>query len=72
MARANRCPICKRPLPEGVEAARYRPFCSKRCADIDLGKWLTGSYVIPARDEESEDEDEGGTPNPDADPPIRH
>ena len=71
MARASRCPICKRPLPEGEEAARFRPFCSKRCADVDLGKWLTGSYAIPAT-EESEDEDEGGTPNPDADPPIRH
>ncbi|OCX66688.1 DNA gyrase inhibitor [Thioclava sp. SK-1] len=36
------CPICnKDPNPE------YRPFCSRRCADIDLAKWLNGSYVIP-------------------------
>lgn len=70
MAR-RQCPICKRVVPEGEAGARYRPFCSKRCADVDLGKWLTGSYAIPARDEESEDEEEGGTPNP-PDPPLRH
>jgi endogenous inhibitor of DNA gyrase (YacG/DUF329 family) len=33
---------------------RFRPFCSKRCADVDLNRWLTGSYAIPA-----EEEDEG-------------
>lgn len=37
------CPICGEPADE-----RYRPFCSKRCADIDLGRWLTGQYRIPA------------------------
>lgn len=37
------CPICKK-QPD----AKYRPFCSKRCTDVDLGKWLTGSYIIPA------------------------
>ncbi|MCO8146630.1 DNA gyrase inhibitor YacG [Rhodovulum tesquicola] len=37
------CPICKKPT-----APSYRPFCSRRCADIDLGKWLTGSYAVPA------------------------
>jgi len=35
--------------------AKYRPFCSKRCADLDLGKWLTGSYAIPAADTDEED-----------------
>lgn len=70
MARIRRCPICKNPLPEDEGAVRYRPFCSKRCAEIDLGKWLTGSYAIPAT--EGESEDEGGTPNPAADPPLRH
>lgn len=38
-----RCPICQRP----TEAA-YLPFCSRRCADVDLGKWLTGAYALPA------------------------
>ena len=39
---AMTCPICRKPT-----AARYRPFCSRRCADVDLGRWLTGSYAIP-------------------------
>jgi endogenous inhibitor of DNA gyrase (YacG/DUF329 family) len=40
------CPICGRPQVE-----RYRPFCSKRCADIDLSRWLRGVYAIPVEDE---------------------
>lgn len=39
------CPVCKKPaVPE------YRPFCSKRCADIDLGKWLGEGYRIPTNE----------------------
>ena len=41
------CPICGKPSVE-----EFRPFCSKRCADVDLNRWLSGSYVIPARDDE--------------------
>lgn len=37
----KKCPICKKDTVE-----KYRPFCSKRCSDIDLGKWLTDSYII--------------------------
>lgn len=37
------CPICAR-----ATDPKYKPFCSRRCADIDLGKWLNGSYAIPA------------------------
>ena len=36
------CPICGKD-----SQPRYRPFCSKRCADVDLAKWLRGDYVIP-------------------------
>jgi endogenous inhibitor of DNA gyrase (YacG/DUF329 family) len=36
------CAICRKPVVE-----RFRPFCSKRCADVDLQRWLTNSYVIP-------------------------
>ena len=37
------CPICeKSPAAEG-----YRPFCSRRCADVDLQRWFTGRYAIP-------------------------
>lgn len=38
------CPICGK---DGVPA--YRPFCSRRCADVDLGRWLKGAYVIPGQ-----------------------
>jgi uncharacterized protein len=37
-----RCPICGKPAD-----ARHRPFCSKRCALLDLGRWLKGDYRIP-------------------------
>ncbi len=37
-----KCPIC-----EKETAQAYRPFCSRRCADVDLGKWLTGVYAVP-------------------------
>ena len=50
------CPICgKASLPD------YRPFCSRRCADVDLGRWLTESYRIPA--------DEAEDPSSDPDSP---
>lgn len=41
------CPICAR-----KSDAKYRPFCSKRCADIDLGRWMSGNYAIPSDDPE--------------------
>lgn len=41
------CPICQKPTNPDV-----RPFCSKRCADIDLGKWLGGDYAVPSHDPE--------------------
>lgn len=39
------CPICKK-----SEEAKFRPFCSKRCADVDLSRWLKGAYAIPAEE----------------------
>lgn len=54
-----RCPICQKPTDKAS-----RPFCSQRCADIDLGKWLTGSYAIPATRIEDTDEVEPGRPAP--------
>jgi len=54
------CPICRaRP-----QSDKYRPFCSKRCADIDLHRWLGGVYAIPGKPEEEEDGMPGG-PLPD-------
>lgn len=46
------CPICKK--KEVVETSR--PFCSKRCADVDLGRWLKGGYAIPTDDPVPENE----------------
>ena len=41
------CPICdKQPDPT------YRPFCSKRCADVDLGKWFNENYRVPTEESE--------------------
>ena len=42
-AQKTACPLCKRPAE-----APHIPFCSRRCAQLDLGKWLTGDYAIPA------------------------
>ena len=39
-----KCPICHKLAPE----TKYKPFCSKRCADIDLGNWLNETYTVPA------------------------
>lgn len=53
---AGTCPICQ----DGT-AVDYRPFCSKRCADVDLSRWLSGTYAIPVT--ENDDEDGDGTPD---------
>ena len=45
------CPICAK-----TTDPKYRPFCSSRCADVDLGKWLTGSYAIPSEDPDDAEE----------------
>lgn len=46
------CPICRKP-----GEARFRPFCSARCADIDLGRWFTESYAVPAAPPEIDEDD---------------
>jgi uncharacterized protein len=43
------CPVCRKP-----QVPDYRPFCSRRCADVDLARWLRGDYAIPGRDGEAE------------------
>ncbi|MGB7318490.1 MAG: DNA gyrase inhibitor YacG [Planktotalea sp.] len=45
------CPICDRKTD-----ATYRPFCSKRCADVDLAKWLNGGYALASTDPDDADE----------------
>lgn len=39
---AETCPVCAKPAKP-----KFRPFCSARCADIDLGRWFTGQYRVP-------------------------
>ena len=41
----SRCPVCN-----AARVEKYRPFCSRRCADVDLGRWFTGSYAIPTQE----------------------
>jgi len=48
---AKPCPICGK---ASVEASR--PFCSERCRTVDLNRWLSGSYAIPVRDGDDEDD----------------
>jgi endogenous inhibitor of DNA gyrase (YacG/DUF329 family) len=50
------CPICSKPID-----ATYQPFCSKRCADVDLNRWLKGTYAIPGA---PADEEEDGAASP--------
>jgi len=58
-ATTAKCPICGRSTETD-----YRPFCSRRCADVDLSRWLSGAYAIPARPDDDED---GESTEPSAD-----
>jgi uncharacterized protein len=44
------CPICAKP-----RVAQFAPFCSRRCADVDLHRWLAGVYAVPVVEDEDED-----------------
>jgi endogenous inhibitor of DNA gyrase (YacG/DUF329 family) len=46
------CPICRKAEPR----APYTPFCSKRCADVDLQRWFSGAYAVPAVDQDDPEE----------------
>jgi endogenous inhibitor of DNA gyrase (YacG/DUF329 family) len=47
---ARKCPICGKPATEAS-----KPFCSERCRDVDLNRWLSDSYRIPAARDDDED-----------------
>ena len=51
--KSGRCPICK-----GAPNHDFRPFCSKRCADIDLSRWFGGNYAVPVVELDEKDLDE--------------
>ena len=54
------CPIC-----QAETTQKYRPFCSRRCADLDLARWMNGAYAVPSEREED-------TPPDVPDPPLPH
>ena len=54
------CPLCGK-----MSVHQFRPFCSKRCADVDLNRWLSGVYAVPVKPEEDED---GIVPSDNPDP----
>lgn len=54
--RLKPCPICGK-----MAIDQFRPFCSKRCADVDLNRWLSGVYSVPVVEDENR-ADEGDTP----------
>ncbi|HXF88434.1 MAG TPA: DNA gyrase inhibitor YacG [Xanthobacteraceae bacterium] len=60
--RLKPCPICGK-----LAIEQFRPFCSKRCADIDLHRWLSGVYALPVV-EDKERPDAGDVTNDDEDP----
>lgn len=53
LVKGRRCPLCGRPT-----TVRYRPFCSRRCADRDLGHWISGDYRIAGAGDEAEEAEE--------------
>ena len=48
--KAKPCPICGQPASHAT-----RPFCSARCRNVDLNRWLSGSYVVPGAEDDPED-----------------
>ena len=48
--KTGRCPICGKPASQAT-----RPFCSPRCRDVDLNRWLSGAYFVPAADDDAEE-----------------
>jgi uncharacterized protein len=57
LRKAKPCPICGKPSTD-----RHKPFCSQRCATIDLARWITGSYRVPT-DETPEEAPQQGEEN---------
>jgi endogenous inhibitor of DNA gyrase (YacG/DUF329 family) len=51
-SKAKPCPICGK-----ASAEASKPFCSERCRDVDLNRWLSNSYVVPGRAQQDDDED---------------
>lgn len=54
-AKRPKCPLCGKPA-----SGAYRPFCGKRCADVDLYRWLDGRYAVPGEPVRTEPENDPG------------
>ncbi len=52
------CPICRKPM-----VTAHRPFCSRRCKDLDLHRWLGGHYRVKTEERQDPGEGEGGDPD---------
>jgi endogenous inhibitor of DNA gyrase (YacG/DUF329 family) len=52
----GRCPICGALIDPEMATSKAAPFCSKRCADVDLARWLSGSYVIQGGHEDADED----------------
>jgi uncharacterized protein len=58
-----RCPICSKPATE-----KYKPFCGKRCADVDLNRWLSDVYAVPANAADADEDEKPPTKLADGEP----
>ena len=56
----SKCPICKK-----LSVFEFRPFCSKRCANVDLAHWLRGDYCIEGEEGKKEEGPEPENPSDD-------
>ena len=54
---ARTCPICRKP-----QQPEHAPFCSRRCADVDLQRWFGGVYAVPGAEDEAGDEEADSRP----------
>jgi endogenous inhibitor of DNA gyrase (YacG/DUF329 family) len=58
-----RCPICGKPAAE-----KYEPFCGKRCADVDLNRWLSDVYAVPGNAADADEDERPSTKRADEEP----
>lgn len=62
MATFVECPTCRCKV-EWKEENKFRPFCSERCKQIDLGAWAEEKYTIPAVNPAEDSDDDGQLPS---------
>jgi endogenous inhibitor of DNA gyrase (YacG/DUF329 family) len=55
--RLKPCPVCGK-----LSVEQFRPFCSRRCSDVDLNRWLSGVYAVPAKENDEDAGDDEAPP----------